>query len=133
MHGEPSWCYLYRHMIPVLVAAGHRVVAPDLVGFGRSDKPTQMADYTYARHVEWMREAMFDHQTRQQQPTGVSAFLAQSGAFPGEQSCRRGVIEGTRSHAGTLFLPGIGRDCLGDDRSASATDLATAAGSDQQT
>ena len=61
MHGEPSWCYLYRHMIPVLVAAGHRVVAPDLVGFGRSDKPTQMADYTYARHVEWMREAMFDH------------------------------------------------------------------------
>ena len=60
MHGEPSWAYLYRHMIPVLVAAGHRVVAPDLVGFGRSDKPTQQADYTYARHVEWMRQALFD-------------------------------------------------------------------------
>jgi haloalkane dehalogenase len=61
MHGEPSWSYLYRHMIPVLVAAGHRVVAPDLVGFGRSDKPTQQSDYTYARHVEWMRQVLFDH------------------------------------------------------------------------
>ncbi len=60
MHGEPSWCFLYRHMIPVLVAAGHRVVAPDLVGFGRSDKPTEQSDYTYARHVAWMREALFD-------------------------------------------------------------------------
>ncbi len=54
MHGEPSWSYLYRHMIPPLVAAGHRVIAPDLVGFGRSDKPTEQADYTYQRHVDWM-------------------------------------------------------------------------------
>ena len=54
MHGEPSWCYLYRKMIPVLVAAGHRVLAPDLVGFGRSDKPAEMSDYTYERHVAWM-------------------------------------------------------------------------------
>lgn len=61
MHGEPSWCFLYRHMIPVLVDAGLRCVAPDLVGFGRSDKPTQQSDYTYARHVEWMREALLDH------------------------------------------------------------------------
>lgn len=60
VHGEPSWCYLYRTMIPTLVAAGHRVVCPDLVGFGRSDKPADAADYTYARHVAWMREAMFD-------------------------------------------------------------------------
>lgn len=60
MHGEPSWAYLYRKMIPVLVAAGHRCVAPDLVGFGRSDKPTERSDYTYARHVEWMRELLFD-------------------------------------------------------------------------
>ena len=59
MHGEPSWSYLYRHMIPVLVAAGHRVVAPDLIGFGRSDKPTEQSDYTYARHVAWMHEALF--------------------------------------------------------------------------
>jgi haloalkane dehalogenase len=61
MHGEPSWSYLYRKMVPVLSVAGHRVVAPDLVGFGRSDKPTEPTDYTYARHVEWMREALFDH------------------------------------------------------------------------
>ena len=54
MHGEPSWAYLYRKMIPVLTAAGHRVVAPDLVGFGRSDKPTERDDYTYQRHVDWM-------------------------------------------------------------------------------
>jgi haloalkane dehalogenase len=55
MHGEPSWSFLYRKMIPPLVAAGRRVVAPDLVGFGRSDKPTRRDDYTYARHVAWMR------------------------------------------------------------------------------
>jgi len=61
MHGEPSWCYLYRHMVPVLTAAGLRVVAPDLVGFGRSDKPSRREDYTYARHVEWMRSLVFDH------------------------------------------------------------------------
>src|SRR5262245_7727700 len=60
MHGEPSWCFLYRRMIPVLTAAGLRCVAPDLVGFGRSDKPTERTDYTYARHVEWMRAALFD-------------------------------------------------------------------------
>lgn len=61
MHGEPSWSFLYRHMIPALVDAGHRVIAPDLVGFGRSDKPTEQSDYTYARHVEWMRQLLFDH------------------------------------------------------------------------
>src|SRR6516162_2937527 len=60
MHGEPSWSYLYRKMIPILVGAGYRCVAPDLVGFGRSDKPTPRGEYTYARHVEWMREALFD-------------------------------------------------------------------------
>jgi haloalkane dehalogenase len=61
MHGEPSWCYLYRKMIPILVDAGHRVVAPDLVGFGRSDKPTETSDYTYARHVAWMEAVLIDH------------------------------------------------------------------------
>lgn len=60
LHGEPSWSYLYRRMIPVLVARGHRCVAPDLVGFGRSDKPAARTDYTYARHVEWLRELLFD-------------------------------------------------------------------------
>lgn len=60
LHGEPSWSYLYRHMIPVLVAAGLRAVAPDLVGFGRSDKPTVRTDYTYARHVQWLSSHLFD-------------------------------------------------------------------------
>jgi len=55
LHGEPSWSYLYRKMIPVLTAAGQRTVAPDLVGFGRSDKPAAREDYTYRRHVDWMR------------------------------------------------------------------------------
>jgi haloalkane dehalogenase len=58
MHGEPSWSYLYRKMIPIVARAGHRVVAPDLVGFGRSDKPVRREDYTYQRHVEWMRAVL---------------------------------------------------------------------------
>jgi haloalkane dehalogenase len=60
LHGEPSWSYLYRKMIPVLVDAGLRVIAPDLIGFGRSDKPSEIDDYTYARHVEWLRSVLFD-------------------------------------------------------------------------
>ena len=56
MHGEPSWSFLYRKMIPVFTAAGHRVIAPDLVGFGRSDKPAKTSDYTYERHVDWMSQ-----------------------------------------------------------------------------
>jgi len=54
MHGEPTWSFLYRKMIPPLVASGHRVIAPDLVGFGRSDKPAGARDYSYANHVRWM-------------------------------------------------------------------------------
>lgn len=54
MHGEPTWSYLYRHMIPRFTASRHRVIAPDLIGFGRSDKPTRREDYTYQRHVDWM-------------------------------------------------------------------------------
>ncbi len=55
MHGEPSWSYLYRKMVAPVVAAGFRVVAPDLIGFGKSDKPAAQGDYSYARHVAWMR------------------------------------------------------------------------------
>ena len=55
MHGEPTWSYLYRKMIPVVTKAGFRVIAPDLVGFGRSDKPSKRSDYTYERHVNWMQ------------------------------------------------------------------------------
>lgn len=58
LHGEPSWSYLYRHMIGPLVGAGMRVIAPDLIGFGRSDKPTALQDYTYARHAGWVRDLL---------------------------------------------------------------------------
>jgi haloalkane dehalogenase len=58
MHGEPSWSFLYRKIIPILVAAGQRVIAPDLVGFGRSDKPSQRSDYSYQRHVDWMQSLL---------------------------------------------------------------------------
>ena len=54
LHGEPTWSYLYRTMIPPLADAGNRVLAPDLIGFGRSDKPSRIEDYTYLRHVEWV-------------------------------------------------------------------------------
>jgi len=56
MHGEPSWSYLYRNMIPPLVAAGHRVIAPDLIGFGRSDKPAKRTDHSYQNHVDWVMQ-----------------------------------------------------------------------------
>ncbi len=55
LHGEPSWSYLYRHMIPPLRDAGFRVIAPDLIGFGKSDKPVEKSDYSYAGHVAWMK------------------------------------------------------------------------------
>jgi len=54
MHGQPSWSFLYRKMIPILVAAGYRVLAPDLIGFGKSDKPTERSDYSYSGHVDWI-------------------------------------------------------------------------------
>ena len=79
MHGEPSWSYLYRTMIPVLAEAGYRVIAPDLVGFGRSDKPTQQSDYSYARHVEWMRSLLFGHLDL----TGITMFCQDWGGLIG--------------------------------------------------
>ena len=54
LHGEPSWSFLYRHVMAALAGAGHRCVAPDLIGFGRSDKPLDPQTYTYARHLEWL-------------------------------------------------------------------------------
>ena len=60
LHGEPSWSFLYRSMIPVLAAAGLRATAIDLVGFGRSDKPADPVDHSFARHVEWVRALAFD-------------------------------------------------------------------------
>ncbi|NQU37655.1 MAG: alpha/beta fold hydrolase, partial [Actinobacteria bacterium] len=61
LHGEPTWSFLYRDVVPPVSAAGYRVIVPDLVGFGASDKPTRQADHTYARHVEWIRALLLDH------------------------------------------------------------------------
>jgi haloalkane dehalogenase len=60
LHGEPSWSFLYRKVMQVLADAGLRAIAPDMPGFGRSDKPAEAADHSYARHVEWMRVLAFD-------------------------------------------------------------------------
>lgn len=60
LHGNPSWSYIWRRQIEAAVAAGYRVIAPDLVGMGLSDKPSEMADYTVDRHVEWMRELLVE-------------------------------------------------------------------------
>jgi haloalkane dehalogenase len=60
LHGEPSWSFLYRKVIPVLAGAGLRAIAADLIGFGRSDKPAEVAEHSYARHVEWVRAFAFD-------------------------------------------------------------------------
>lgn len=60
LHGEPSWCYLYRKIIPHLVDAGKRVIAPDLIGFGKSDKYNDKEAYTYANHIDWASQ-LFDH------------------------------------------------------------------------
>lgn len=54
LHGEPTWSYLYRHVVPLIVEAGHRAIVPDLVGFGKSDKPASELDHTYDRHVTWL-------------------------------------------------------------------------------
>jgi haloalkane dehalogenase len=59
LHGEPTWSFLWRKVVPPLLEAGLRVVAPDLVGFGRSDKPSQVGDYSYDRHVTWLTDVLF--------------------------------------------------------------------------
>jgi haloalkane dehalogenase len=78
LHGEPTWSYLYRHMIPVCVTGNNRVVAPDLIGFGKSDKPGAISDYSYQRHVDWMSrfiEAL--------DLTGITLFCQDWGALIG--------------------------------------------------
>jgi haloalkane dehalogenase len=78
LHGQPTWSFLYRTMIPVFVEAGFRVIAPDFVGFGRSDKPTSIEDYTYSRHVEWMSRWL-----EQLDLTGLNLFCQDWGGLIG--------------------------------------------------
>jgi haloalkane dehalogenase len=106
MHGEPSWSYLYRHMIPVLTAAGHRCVAPDLIGFGRSDKPTPRAEYTYQRHVDWMRDALFD----QLDLAGLTFVGQDWGGLIGLRLVAEHPERFSRAVAANTFLPTGDRD-----------------------
>ncbi|MGB0916576.1 MAG: haloalkane dehalogenase [Flavobacteriales bacterium] len=78
LHGEPSWSYLYRKMIPILADAEFRVIAPDLIGFGKSDKPTEQSDYTYQKHIDWVKSFI----TRLDL-TGISLFCQDWGGLIG--------------------------------------------------
>jgi len=105
LHGEPSWSYLYREMIPILVEAGHRVIAPDLVGFGRSDKPADRSVHTYARHVAWMRELLVDHLDL----GDITLFAQDWGGLIGLRVATQEPDRFARIVAANTFLP-VGRE-----------------------
>lgn len=100
MHGEPSWSFLYRKMIPVFTAAGCRVLAPDLVGFGRSDKPGAIEDYSYQRHVDWMRGWL-----RHVDPQDVTLFCQDWGSLIGLRLVAAEPDRFARVVVGNGFLP----------------------------
>jgi len=100
LHGEPSWSYLYRTMIPVLVDAGLRAVAPDLIGFGRSDKPAARQDYTYARHVEWTEALLAELGVR-----GATLFCQDWGGLIGLRIAAEQPERFARIVAANTFLP----------------------------
>jgi len=100
LHGEPSWSYLYRKMIPVLTAAGHRAVAPDFLGFGRSDKPVRREDYTYQRHVDWTRGVIEQLNLR-----GVTLVCQDWGGLIGLRLAAEHSDRFARLVAANTFLP----------------------------
>jgi haloalkane dehalogenase len=100
LHGEPSWSYLYRKMIPILAGAGLRAVAPDLVGFGRSDKPALRSDYSYQRHVDWMRAFVHGQDLR-----AVTLFGQDWGGLVGLRLVAEEPERFARVVAANTFLP----------------------------
>ena len=100
LHGEPSWSFLYRKIIAGLVAAGHRAVAPDLIGFGRSDKPSDRADYTYERHVKWMSDWLVANDLR-----GITLFCQDWGGLIGLRLVAAFPERFARVVAANTFLP----------------------------
>jgi len=109
LHGEPSWSFLYRKMIAGLVAKGHRAVAPDLIGFGRSDKPAEQSDYTFERHVKWMSDWLvamnLNHITLFCQDWGGLIGLRLVAAFP--ERFARVVVGNTGLPVGTGMTEGF--------------------------
>jgi haloalkane dehalogenase len=108
LHGEPSWSYLYRKMIPPIVEAGKRAVAPDLIGFGRSDKPAEMSDYTYDRHIRWVR-AFLDAL----ELTEITLVCQDWGGLIGLRLVAAQPDRFARVVAANTFLP-TGREPVGD-------------------
>ncbi len=100
LHGEPSWCFLYRTMIPVLTAAGYRAIAPDLIGFGRSDKPAEQTDYTYQRHIDWVLDLLQSLELR-----GPTLMCQDWGGLIGLRLCGEHPELFARVVAANTFLP----------------------------
>jgi haloalkane dehalogenase len=100
LHGEPSWSYLYRKMIPLIAAAEHRVIAPDLIGFGKSDKPIAQGDYSYAGHVDWMREFI-----EVLDLTSITLFCQDWGSLIGLRVAAENQDRFARIALGNGFLP----------------------------
>ncbi len=100
LHGEPSWSYLYRKMIPVLVKAGFRIIAPDLIGFGKSDKPTEKSDYSYAGHLEWLNNFMVKLELE-----NINLFCQDWGGLLGLRLAAEYPEKFTRIIAANTFLP----------------------------
>lgn len=100
LHGEPSWSYLYRKMIPLLVDAGLRAIAPDLIGFGRSDKPAAREDYTYGRHVGWTASLLEQLDLR-----GITLVCQDWGGLIGLRIAAEHEAQFARIVAANTFLP----------------------------
>ena len=100
LHGEPSWSFLYRHMIRGLAERGHRVLAPDLVGFGKSDKPAEQSDYTFERHVDWMSKWLETNDVRE-----ATMFAQDWGGLIGLRLLARFPDRFSRAVMGNTSLP----------------------------
>lgn len=100
LHGEPSWSYLYRKMIPPLTQAGFRCIAPDLVGFGKSGKPARQEDYSYAAHLQWLRIAL-----EEILPAGAALFCQDWGGLLGLRLLAEQPDRFSAVVAANTFLP----------------------------
>ncbi|EAY29346.1 haloalkane dehalogenase [Microscilla marina] len=100
LHGEPSWSFLYRKMIPVITKAGYRAIAPDLIGFGKSDKPANIQDYSYKRHLDWM-QAFIDHLGL----NNITLFCQDWGGLLGLRMVAENSDKFKRVVASNTFLP----------------------------